>query len=304
MAEREPKVSIGLPVYNAERFLPTAFATLLGQSFRDTEIVVCDNASTDATAEVCRRFQREEPRIRYFRNEVNLGVTGNYNRTARLARGRYFKWASANDTCHPDYVAECVEVLDSRPDVVLCYGRTRFVMDDGSEVDFDGDFPVMEERPSERWRKVLDGLRKNNAINGVLRRDTLMRTMLLGPYAWSDLTTMIELSLYGKFYLLPEVRFFRSMEAGANSADMEVADARAHYEPQTAGRLQFRKWREFYELGWAALRAPIALPEKWAIASHLLRLVWWKEPELRGELAAGLRALQPSSRRDTIRRAE
>lgn len=284
-----PKVSIGVPVFDAERFLPTALDSLLGQSFADTEVILCDNGSTDATPEICRQFQREDPRVRYHRNDRNLGVTANYNRAAELACGTYFKWASANDTCHPDYVAECVEILDSLPEVVLCHGRTRLVGDDGSERDYDGDFAAMEARPSERWIKVLECLRYNNVLNGVMRRRTLLQTMMLGPYISSDLTTIAELSLYGKIYLLPEVRFYRSMKLGAASARMTRPEAYAHFEPQSVGKLQFREWRELYEFGWGAARAPIPAWDKLVTARNLLPRALGHGRALWSELLCGLK---------------
>jgi glycosyltransferase involved in cell wall biosynthesis len=299
-----PKVSIGVPVYNCERLIENAIGSLLEQSFPDIEIVVCDNASTDSTPEICRQLQQDDPRIRYFRNDVNLGVTANYNRVAELSRGKYLKWAAANDTCHPSYVAECVDVLDSEPDVVLCHGRTRFIMDDGTEQDYDGDFAVMESRPSERWRKVLDRLRKNNAMNGLIRRETLMRTLMLGPYAWSDMTTMCELSLYGKFQLLPDVRFYRSMEAGTNSMDLAMSERRALYEPQSLGKLQLPAWRELYEHGWGVARAPIPVSEKQIILRHVFRLARWRRDVLLGEVLGAGKWLLAQARPGASRQLE
>src|SRR5262245_8709621 len=62
-----PRLSIGLPVYNGERYLAEAFDCFLAQSFQDFEIIICDNASTDRTAEICRSYAQRDPRIRYYR---------------------------------------------------------------------------------------------------------------------------------------------------------------------------------------------------------------------------------------------
>lgn len=291
MTTRSPKVSIGLPVFNAERFLQDTLDSLLAQSFTDTEIVISDNASTDSTQEICLQLQRDDPRIHYFRNERNLGVTANYNRVAELSRGVYFKWASANDRCHTDYIAECVEVLDSLPDVVLCHARCRLLKDDGTEEDYEGDFEVMESRPSERWMKVLTCLRLNNLLNGVVRRSTLLRTTMLGPYIWSDTTTIAELSLYGKFYMLPDVRFYRNMEQSAATAQRRDSEVLTHFEPERVGKLQFREWRRLYEFAWGAARAPIPLSEKLPIARSLLRQAYWGRRTLLQEVLFGMNRL-------------
>ncbi len=92
MTSGAPRVSIGLPVFNGERYLARAIDSILAQDFRDLELVVCDNASTDRTAEICAAYARRDPRVRYHRNPRNLGAGPNYDRCFHLARGEYFKW--------------------------------------------------------------------------------------------------------------------------------------------------------------------------------------------------------------------
>src|SRR3954470_1068595 len=97
MSERRPRVSIGLPVYNGQRFLAPAVSSLLAQTFADFELVICDNASTDDTEAICRRFAERDPRVRYHRNEQNVGAAPNFNRALALSTGQYFKWAAHDD---------------------------------------------------------------------------------------------------------------------------------------------------------------------------------------------------------------
>src|SRR3954466_4130607 len=96
-----PRVSIGLPVFNGEKYLPEALDSLVSQDFEDLEIILSDNGSTDSTQNICREFAAKDPRIRYHRNQTNIGASKNYNRVLELARGEYFKWASHDDICHP-----------------------------------------------------------------------------------------------------------------------------------------------------------------------------------------------------------
>src|SRR5688572_28337892 len=96
---KAPLVSIGLPVYNGERFLSEALDSLLGQTLADFELIVSDNASTDRTAEICLAYAARDARVRYVRQQTNIGAIRNWNFVARQARGQYFKWASANDFC-------------------------------------------------------------------------------------------------------------------------------------------------------------------------------------------------------------
>ena len=72
-----PPVTIGLPVYNGEKFLRQALDSLLGQTMGDFELIICDNASSDATGQICRAYARADRRVRYYRNATNIGAPRN-----------------------------------------------------------------------------------------------------------------------------------------------------------------------------------------------------------------------------------
>ena len=130
-----PHVTIGMPVYNGERFLVETLESLLAQTYRDFEIVISDNGSTDGTRRICEAFARKDPRILYHREEENRGAAWNYNRVVALARGRYFKWAAHDDLCMPTYLERCVDALDSDPAVVLAYPDDQDIDEDGNPID-------------------------------------------------------------------------------------------------------------------------------------------------------------------------
>jgi len=109
--ERAPLVSVCIPVYNTERFVAEAVRSALEQSIDDLEVVIVDNASTDATAAVLDRF--DDRRIRRFRNATNIGPVPNFNRALSHARGRYVKLLCADDVLYPDCLAEQVEVFEN-----------------------------------------------------------------------------------------------------------------------------------------------------------------------------------------------
>jgi glycosyltransferase involved in cell wall biosynthesis len=112
MEKSNPKVSIGLPVYNGENFIREAIDSILGQIFCDFELIISDNASSDGTEEICRSYAGRDQRVRYYRNEENIGSSGNYTRVFLLAKGKYFKWTAHDDICKPDFIEKCIEVLD------------------------------------------------------------------------------------------------------------------------------------------------------------------------------------------------
>src|SRR5947199_10486063 len=104
----KPRVSIGIPVYNAENFLREAIESIRQQTFTDFEIVISDNCSTDRTPQICEEYAAKDRRIRYVRNATNLGAGFNHRRVAELARGEFFKWQSRDDLCHPTFLERCV----------------------------------------------------------------------------------------------------------------------------------------------------------------------------------------------------
>ena len=124
---KSPRVSIGVAVYNGERFLSKTLDSLLAQTFTELEIIICDNCSSDATEQICRSYAASDSRIQYHRNSANIGAPRNFNLVTTLSRGEYFKWSGADDLCAPAMIERCVEVLDQRSDVVLCYPKTRLI---------------------------------------------------------------------------------------------------------------------------------------------------------------------------------
>lgn len=105
-----PTVSVCTPVYNTERFIAEAIHSVLDQTFKDLELVIVDNASTDSTPEILAQFK--DPRIRLFRNDQNIGAAGNFNRAIALAQGRYIKLLCADDFLYPRCLEEQVAVLE------------------------------------------------------------------------------------------------------------------------------------------------------------------------------------------------
>jgi glycosyltransferase involved in cell wall biosynthesis len=127
--ERIPLVSVCIPVYNTERFIADAVRSALSQTYRDLEIVIVDNASTDTTPQILASFT--DPRIRLFRNDENIGAAGNFNRAVSLARGRYLKVLCADDVLYPSCLEQQVAIFeaDARAEIAMV-GCARDIIDD------------------------------------------------------------------------------------------------------------------------------------------------------------------------------
>jgi glycosyltransferase involved in cell wall biosynthesis len=238
-AAGSPRVTIGLPIYNGEQLLPQALESLLTQDFDDVEVVISDNASVDGTPELCAAYAARDPRIRYVRNERNLGSIPNFNRLVGLARGEYFKWAAHDDWCEPEFVRRCVEVLDADPGVVLCHAKATRVDEAGDTMVVDLDpLDVRSPDPAERFRQVLWSLRAIYPIYGVIRTEALRRTQLFRSHSGSDRILLAELSLLGQLYQIPELLLYERETLSSRSNRRP-----SFFDTSNKDRPPFKHWR-------------------------------------------------------------
>ena len=117
----EPLVTIGMPVYNGERFLPVALDSLIRQGYKNFELIISDNASTDATYKICQHYAGNDKRIRHIRNESNIGALENFNQVLRISNSDYFMWAACDDVWEPGYLKELVNHILTSTGAVLAF---------------------------------------------------------------------------------------------------------------------------------------------------------------------------------------
>ena len=226
-----PRLSVGLPVYNGEPYISQSIEALLGQSYEDFELIISDNASTDGTADICRRYGKQDSRIRYIRQPANIGLSPNHNFVVQQARGEYFKWAAADDLYARDLLKSCVETLDEDAGVVLAHAFEAAIDDVGTVVQA-RDYPLRTDSPHapDRFKAILFGssglfesgdpmvpglVHVDN--RGILRfcdmygvtRTAVLRTIPLGSYHHSDRIVSCALALHGRFHMTPEWLYFR-----------------------------------------------------------------------------------------------
>src|SRR5919109_5579420 len=155
MNEGRARVSIGMPVYNGVRFLKEAIESILAQTFEDFELIISDNASIDQTEQICREYAAKDKRIRYYRNEKNLGAARNYNRVFELSTGEYFKWQAHDDLCDPQFLEKGVAVLARDPSIVLCYSKFLRIDEHGNPLTMETSKVRGGAKPHERFRSVI-----------------------------------------------------------------------------------------------------------------------------------------------------
>jgi len=290
-----PYVSIGVPVYNGEEFLEEALESLLAQTFRDLEIIISDNASTDRTEELCRRFVQRDPRVRYVRNAVNVGAGRNYNAVFALARGTYFKWAAHDDVCEPAFIERCVEVLDREPRIVLSFPQMVDIDEHGRVIDRPyvstlrrgdrGAFP----QSHQRFRFLIRLGYTCEEVFGVIRSDVLRKTRLIQNYTDSDRTLLAELALHGPFREVPEVLFRHRVHRGMSTQAFSDWNARvAWFDPALAGKRTFPLWRQFREYLGAIHRGPVSVGDKVRCGLYMMNWCRRHRNHLLGELSGGI----------------
>lgn len=292
---KPPRVSIGIPVRNGQRFIRKAIDSLLAQSFSDFELIICDNASTDATESICRDYAARDSRIRYFKNDHNLGPAANHNKCFNLSRGEFFRWHAHDDMVEPTYLQQCIDLLDSDPSVVLAYPRT-LIVDENEKLLEEYKFRPATDAPqaSRRFAElVLINHRKHRAVEifGLMRSSALLQTPLEGAYARGDSVLLVRMSLLGRFVELPEPLFLsrshvsQSMQAIPSSVkhgSQRTLLSRMlgtgplpppeWWDESRRGKLNFPEWNLFKEYWVSIGRAPLPLGER--MRCYVVMLKW------------------------------
>ena len=285
-----PRLSVGLPVYNGENYLAESLDALLGQSYEDFELIISDNASTDGTADICRRYGKQDSRIRYIRQPRNIGLAPNHNFVFQQSRGELFKWAASDDLYGRDLLRCCVDALDAHPEVVLAHSWEAAI-DKAGNVTQSLEYPLATDSPRapERFRSILFGssglfessdagahglIRVDNSgilracdEYGVIRADVLRRVAPLGSYHHSDRIVVCEIALHGPFHMTPDWLYFRrEYPDRAYNTSPSVRARCAILDPARANRLWHPTARLLAEYMWgyvaAVQRAPLSAADR------------------------------------------
>jgi glycosyltransferase involved in cell wall biosynthesis len=259
-----PLVTIGLPVYNSQRYIRQSLDSLLAQTYADFVLVISDNASTDGTSDVCRAYAASDSRVRYHRNEVNIGNPRNFNRVAELTETKYLKWSTSDDYWEPTFVERAMDVMERDSSIALCYPQAYLVdASGGNRKEYNDVLHLVQDDPVERYTALTSRIKLVHQHLGVIRMSCLRQTHLLGMHVGSDMNLLAELTLYGKFYELPERLFNRRFHEDSGSwvrGDM-AHDAR-RYHASNASRATLRWWKTHLRFLGGVRRSPLPLTSK------------------------------------------
>ncbi|MGH9445650.1 MAG: glycosyltransferase, partial [Terriglobia bacterium] len=224
-SQSQPLVTIGLPVYNGEKYLRSALAALLAQDYSHFELIISDNNSNDSTEAVCREFAVEDSRIRYIRQAENHGAPWNFAFVLGQARGDYFMWAAHDDLWEPAYIRKCQEALQSHPEAVLCCTEVKFIDGEGNPSPYYAGFRGLETLGMTRAQRVHRLIFNVGwfAIYGLLRREALAKVKILGATVFGlDVVVALELMLMGHCVKVSEPLFRYRIATVKSAADQEA----------------------------------------------------------------------------------
>lgn len=242
-----PRVSVGLPVRNGANFLAEAIEAVCRQSLPDFELIIADNASTDATEAICRDYAARDARIRYVRHSSDLGAAENHRLVLALARAPFFKWQAHDDLLALDFLERSVAELERQPDAVACI--TGAIRVDG------------EGRELTRWLSPLEGTGSADAARrfgtvvrtfychwtelfSLMRRSAVERTAGIRPFRGGDIAFIAELALVGRFARLDDHLFVHRDHAARyyRAVDSDPKAVLTWYDPRRSERRVLHKW--------------------------------------------------------------
>lgn len=272
-----PTVSIGLPVFNGEHSLGSALDSLLAQTAGDFELIISDNASTDQTESLCRAYAKRDGRIRYFRQDVNLGAEANFLYVLERATGKYFMWAAADDIRSPDFIALNLEFLENHPDYVCSISPVRFEGRDFDELQM-GDRSLDDDRFDLRIRRFFGPWHANGAFYSLMRTEAIKKCEWVGArFLGADWAVVLYLARQGKLNRLEQGWLELGIKGASNSGGF------------------FRRYRssllDFGAPFWKMTRAALSISEGAPYASRLVVLeeclvmnVWALKVQILGKL--------------------
>ena len=197
-----PLVTIGVPVFNEAAHLAMTLDSLLTQDYRNLEIVICDNASTDATPDICAHAAGRDPRIRVLRTKENLGATANFQRCLDEANGDFFMWAGGHDLWSPNYVSQCLAALGAHRTAVIAVPESNWIDENGQV--YGSRASVLDTRDMAPLSRLMTLLWANmHPIYGLIRIEKLRACGPLPNYPGADLVLLARLILAGDFVPAP-----------------------------------------------------------------------------------------------------
>lgn len=291
------RVSIGLPVYNGMPYLETALTSLLAQEETNIEVIISDNASADGTENLCRAVAARDDRVRYLRNEVNLGAATNFQRVLSLSTAPFFAWAAHDDVYSRDFVSRCLEVLQSRPEAALCVPAHRRIDDKGEAISVRQEPPELASPDLETRLRAHLSRRGWLTIYGLWRKEILTQIGPPLPIWGSDVVLVWRALLLAPIETIAEpladYRVFREKTADATMFGITGTESRLHF-PNTQMLRELKRATDGLGLSESERQVATRVLRRWVLSRTYRQLAFadlWLESRRQWSEGAKLRAV-------------
>ncbi len=235
---QQPLVSICIPLYNGEKYIDETIQCCINQTYKNLEIIISDNCSTDSSIERIKSYN--DPRIKIFRNDTNIGLLGNFRKAFTYATGPYMSFLSADDGMELDAIEKGVKILEDPKysDVALVNSYVNIINDESKTV-FTKKFIFGGGKFSSYWAIRANFLYGSNSIgepNGSVWRksayDKIPEPKFKNGNTWTiDIDIIFEILLHGNCYIIPEpLGKFRLSQQSSSKKDMKFAHAKLFRE--------------------------------------------------------------------------
>jgi len=215
-----------MPVYNGELFIRKALDSILSQTFSDFELIISDNASTDNTSLICEEYLKNDKRIRYFKQQKNMGPLWNFNFVLQNAKYEYFLWVAIDDVLLPKFLEKNVKALESDKAVVGSISKVKtYSLHDNSQTPAsESGYRKFRKKLIRRFRpsgahqisgsyekKVRTLLKKSayQVIYSLFRTDDLKKSMVTKSFVGIDGAIVLNILKHGDIHMTDEVMMYR-----------------------------------------------------------------------------------------------
>ena len=233
----QPKLTIGIPVYNGEKFIRTCLNSILNQTFTDFQIILSDNASTDSTTSICQEYANKDQRILFIKQKSteHAGITNptgtlwNFNFVLQQATSEYFMWASADDIWHPEFIEKNLMFLEKHPDFVGSTSELEFFTEMWNENDT-SKFKNIQPKKKYEWVHPLIGTFEEKVkfifdykkgfeyAYAIFRTNHLKKCIIKKPFMSWEGALILKILKYGNLNVEDGVMMFKYM-GGKTSSD-------------------------------------------------------------------------------------
>ena len=220
----KPKVSIGLPVYNGEKFIQKKLDSIIEQSFTNFEIIISDNASTDSTQRICEKYVKKDNRIYYFRQKKNMGVWWNYDFVLQKARYDYFLWTAVDDLLLATFLEKNIAILERNSNIACSISKMKLYGEKTKSLEIkpndsifqkiikkiQKDLGYMNTFPAsgnyeERVKEYIKKLNHNQIIYGIFRTKLIKKAHVKDSFLMVEGCTILNILKDGELFVIDEV---------------------------------------------------------------------------------------------------